>query len=372
MISVMMPVYNAQTFLRKTIDSVLNQTERNFELIIVNDGSTDNSEEIIMSCKDPRIRYIRQENGGEAAARNTALDHARGDFIVFQDSDDISLPSRFEVLKRHFTCKSIGFVHSDIVYIDENDRPFLYLASGNIEPSRMMRFFLKLGTPFNNPGMMVRREVFEGFRYDSDLRIGTDTDMVFRTAPKWHNVHVPLPLLLYRRHSNNLTNYGDYASNFLHVQKFLDRHTLEELVPELDWERGGTDGNRARACAVISLILFRRAMTHDAPIWAEKAANLAAKPGTEPDIVNFISAISQIITGNYEQSLALLGNCSARDHLVENYMGEAHSLAGRKEEAYLHYMKALEQKPDYSEALDNIKGLGWYGKYTAVAAPWRL
>jgi len=368
MISVMMPVYNAAAFLRKTMDSVLNQTEKDFELIIVNDGSTDNSEEIILSYSEPRIKYFKQENGGEAAARNTALDHARGDLIVFQDADDISVPSRFEVLKRHFTSESIGFVHSDIVYIDEHDQPFLYLASGNIESSRMLRFFLKFGTPFNNPSMMVRREVFEGFRYDTSLRIGTDTDMVFRTARNWLNVHVPQPLLLYRRHNNNLTNHGDYATNFLHVQKFLERHTLEELVPEVDWEKDNAGDNQAKACAIISLILFRRAMVQDAPIWAEKAAKLAS----DPDAKKFVEAIASIVAGNFQTALTLLESCPVRDHLVENYTGEVLSLMGRKEEAYHHYRKALELRPDYSEPLDHIKGLGWYKKYTAVAAPWYL
>ncbi len=368
MISVMMPVYNAARFLRKTMASVFNQTETDFELIIVNDGSTDHSEEIILSYDDPRIRYFKQENGGEAAARNTALDQAKGDFIVFQDADDISVPARFEILKRHFTGEGIGFVHSDIVYIDENDQPFLYLASGNIENSRLLRFFLKWGTPFNNPSMMVRRAVFEGFRYDASLRIGTDTDMVFRTARRWLNVHVPQPLLLYRRHAGNLTNQSTYENNFLHVRKFLERHTLEELVPEVEWERGDAADNQAQACAIIALILLRRGMAKDAPAWIGKAVKLAASPEGK----HFVEAIAKLMAGDYQASLTLLEASPVRDHLVENYTGEALSLMGRKEEAYHRYRRALELRPDYSEPLDQIKGLGWYKKYTAVAAPWRL
>ncbi|MEW5784281.1 MAG: glycosyltransferase [Bacillota bacterium] len=368
MISVMMPVYNAAQFLRKTMESVFNQTERDFELIVVNDGSTDKSEEIILSYNDPRIRYFKQENGGEAAARNTALDQAKGDLIVFQDSDDISVPARFEILKKHFTGDAIGFVHSDIMYIDEKDQPFLYLASGNIENSRMLRFFLKWGTPFNNPSMMVRRAVFDSFRYDTSLHIGTDTDMVFRTARRWLNVHVPQPLLLYRRHTGNLTNQSTYENNFLHVRKLLERHTIAELVPELDWEKSGTTDNQAKACAIIALILLRRAMGKDAPAWIGKAIKLAVSPEAK----HFVEAIAKLMAGHYQAALTLLEASPVRDHLIENYTGEALSLMGRKEEAYHHYRRALELKPDYSEPLDQIKGLGWYKKYTAVAAPWRL
>lgn len=365
MISVMMPVYNAGEFLPEVINSVLSQTEKNFELIIVNDGSTDNSEEIILSYSDPRIRYFKQENGGEAAARNTALDHAQGEFIVFQDADDISLPIRFEVLKRHFTSETIGFVHSDMIYVDENCKPILYLAGANMEPSRMLRFFLKEGTPFNNPSMMVRREVFEGFRYDTDLLIGTDTDMVFRTARNWNNVHVPQPLLLYRRHSKNLTNRSDYTTNFLHIQKLLERHSLEELIPELDWQNGSHTDNQARACAIISQFLSWRSMNQDWPVWIEKAKKLAS----EPDAVNFVGAIASALAGNMGQTLTLLKSCSECNHLIENYIGVVKGFMGAKQEASFHFRRALELKPDYNEPIDNLKNLGWRAQFSAVGIP---
>lgn len=144
MISVIMPVYNGAEFLEDTIQSVINQTEKDFELIIINDGSTDHSEEIILSFSDPRIRYFKQENQGPAAARNKGLDHVNGDFVVIQDADDVSLPCRFEILKRRFTSPVV--VHSDVLLINEKNEPLGYWTSSNIERKRILRFYLKVGT----------------------------------------------------------------------------------------------------------------------------------------------------------------------------------------------------------------------------------
>ena len=97
LISVLMPVYNTkEEFLRTAIESILNQTFSNFEFIIINDGSTNNAEDVILSYKDDRIIYLKQENQGIVAALNNGWDRAKGEYIARMDSDDISFPDRFE------------------------------------------------------------------------------------------------------------------------------------------------------------------------------------------------------------------------------------------------------------------------------------
>ncbi len=367
MISAIMPVYNAAAFLRQAIEGILNQTEKNFEFIIVNDGSTDESEAIILSYTDLRIRYIKKENGGEASARNTGLENAKGDFIVWQDADDVSLPMRFEILRRNFIAPSVGFVHSDFLVINEKDQPIAYWQSRSIEKARMLRFFLRSGTPFNNPSMMLRREMLEGFIYDTTLKVGTDTDMVFQLARNWDSVHVPEPLVLYRRHSNNLTVQKNYVElESVHFQKFLNRHSLEELFPELDWKTGGLDDNKARASILIAMFLSRRAMIANAQSWYEKAINSV----NSVDSKIFVHAITNLINGKPEFALGLLSTCANRDHVVENYMGECAALLGQTEKAYLHFMRALELRPNYDDAVDNIKGLAGITKFRQVDSSW--
>ena len=96
-VSIILPAYNRANHLPDAINSILMQSFRDFELIIVDDASTQDIESIVRSIGDPRIRYIRRAvNGGASAARNTGLAEARGEFIAFHDSDDLWLPGKFE------------------------------------------------------------------------------------------------------------------------------------------------------------------------------------------------------------------------------------------------------------------------------------
>ena len=95
-ITVLMPVYNAEKYIEKAIDSVLNQSFKDFELLIINDGSTDGSMDIIRNFNDPRIVVVNQANSGVAAALNTGVKLARGEFIARFDADDICYPRRFD------------------------------------------------------------------------------------------------------------------------------------------------------------------------------------------------------------------------------------------------------------------------------------
>ena len=92
MISVIIPLYNKEPIIEKSLRSVLSQDYDNFEVVVVNDGSTDRSAEIVKSIDDPRIRLIEQENGGPSKARNTGVKNAKGEWIVFLDADDELLP----------------------------------------------------------------------------------------------------------------------------------------------------------------------------------------------------------------------------------------------------------------------------------------
>ena len=91
LISVIVPVYNVAPFLRRCLDSIINQIYKNIEIVLVNDGSTDNSAEILneYKLKDPRIKIIQQRNGGLSNARNTGISNSKGTYITFIDSDDM-------------------------------------------------------------------------------------------------------------------------------------------------------------------------------------------------------------------------------------------------------------------------------------------
>jgi glycosyltransferase involved in cell wall biosynthesis len=357
-----MPVYNAELYIKKAIESILSQTESDFEFIIVNDGSSDQSEEIIKAYQDPRIRYFKKENGGDASARNVGLDQAKGEWITWQDADDVSLPNRLEMLKKQFVSDQIGIAHSDMLLINHQDLPIGYLQAQNIPKERLLRFFLKVGTPFNNASMMWRREAIGSQRFDTSLKVGSDTDLVFRLAAHWESVHVPEPLIFYRRHINNLSHQTDYPIYYAHMKKFLTAYQLNQLIPELPWDYGNNQENRAMAYALMALFLFRRSMILDVQEWIEKAQALCC---TEHSY-RFILSIGCFLNKSYQEALNYLLSCMPRDHIIENYIGEAYALQGDLQHAHTHFMHSLQIDPNYIEPMENVKFLGVHSSLNFV------
>ena len=125
LISVIVPVYNTEKYLEKCVMSILNQTYKNLEIILIDDGSTDNSPQICDSLaeKDNRITVIHQPNGGVSSARNTGLDNTHGDYIMFVDSDDYIAPNMIEFLSENIGDTDIAMCGYNSV--DEN---------GNLSP----------------------------------------------------------------------------------------------------------------------------------------------------------------------------------------------------------------------------------------------
>lgn len=121
-VSVVIPTYNCERFLGRTISSALAQTYRDFELIVVDDGSTDDTRSLVAGYGDA-VRYVYQPNQGASAARNSALSRAGGEFIAYLDADDLWSPEKLacqvEYLDAHPTC---GFVHTEVSVIDEQDK----------------------------------------------------------------------------------------------------------------------------------------------------------------------------------------------------------------------------------------------------------
>ena len=164
LVSVMMPVYNAQDYLAQAVDSVLGQTYENWELVIVDDGSTDRSAEIAKSYADPRIRLFRQENAGESVARNQALLHMTGEYVAFLDADDYFLPNHLEL--------SVGYL------MDHPDRDGVYTNGAHCDQA---------GTLLQQTLSDRRRGPFEGWVFEQVVRasdvFGPPICVVLRREP---------------------------------------------------------------------------------------------------------------------------------------------------------------------------------------------
>lgn len=229
-----MPVHNLDDFLVEAIDSVLAQTFRDFELIVVDDGSTDNSTEITKEYarRDRRVTVLRFERRrGQEHARNRALAEANGDYIAVMDSDDIAMPIRLEKQIAFLEANpAIGMVGGNLQRIDSDSKPIHVGVAGVPLPHALIALWFIIGNAINHPTIMIRRELMDLVGgYDPDYRKGSDRDLFIRLLGqhKIRIVNLPDILIHYRQHERQVSARQDRASP---AKSLLTRlRLLEEL-----------------------------------------------------------------------------------------------------------------------------------------------
>lgn len=198
-VSVVIPTYNRAGHIGRAIQSVLAQTFEDFEVLIVDDGSTDNSEEIIHGFNDGRILYLRREsNGGAAAARNTGIQAARGEFIAFLDSDDEWLPDKLQKLVAKFSSaeRSTALVYSDVVFRDVKTETVLKNRNPKYE-GYVHELLLQDDFIGTCSSTMVRTDAVKRVGgFDVSLPSRQDWDLWIRIARQYPIGYVPAPLLI--------------------------------------------------------------------------------------------------------------------------------------------------------------------------------
>ncbi|MBZ8182199.1 glycosyltransferase [Oscillatoria salina] len=205
-ISVIVPAFNAEKTIQETINSVINQTFSNFELIIINDGSQDSTLEILESIKDPRIKIFSYPNAGAAVSRNRGFAKAVGEYIAFLDADDLWTPDKLEAQLSALQATpeaAVAYSWSDC--IDETSkflRPGGHISiNGNAYAKLLMVDILENGS---NP--LIHRQAFiEVGGFDESLQAGQDWDLYLRLAAKYHFVTVPRSQILYRISANSMS-----------------------------------------------------------------------------------------------------------------------------------------------------------------------
>jgi glycosyltransferase involved in cell wall biosynthesis len=198
-----MPTYNAGRWLREAIESILSQTFTHFELIIIDDGSTDDSDQIIRSFTDPRIRSVRNErNSGLVAALNLGVSLCRGKYIARMDGDDRSHPARLEKQYRYLqTHPAVGLCGAWAKVVDEKDRPISRLVL-QTDP-RDVLIHLLFSVPLVHPACMIRAEILKNNPYHD---VGAeDYDLWRRLSTSVTMTNLPEFLLQYRLHGNSVS-----------------------------------------------------------------------------------------------------------------------------------------------------------------------
>lgn len=211
LVSIMMPAYNAEQFLAEAVASVLAQTYQDWELLLVNDGSTDKTADIAARFTDPRIRLLHKENGGESSARNMALDNSRGAFIAYLDADDAWLPHHLETLVGYLQAHpERDAVYADGWYYDPAGNRGHLLSAYRRGPFEgdLFEQLVRASDVFGPPICVVlRRDKVEErrLRYDTRIVIGPDWEFFTRYAARANFGYVAEPVCLYRVHETNIT-----------------------------------------------------------------------------------------------------------------------------------------------------------------------
>jgi glycosyltransferase involved in cell wall biosynthesis len=214
-VGVVIPLYNKGSFVKRALDSVLSQTYQDFEIVVVDDGSTDHGVEVVRGFSDPRIRLIKQPNAGPGAARNRGAEETCATYLVFLDADDEWMPSFIEVyrgaLKNHPECGAV--VGPTFFGSDKIDRSQIWRRMGveagewSLGNDPSWGNLSRITNLFSTPGTMFRREVFErygGFYSKDNCRYSEDKYLWLQVVLN-HRVFILLePLFWYHSEASQL------------------------------------------------------------------------------------------------------------------------------------------------------------------------
>ena len=216
MISVIIPLYNKEAIIEKSIRSVLSQDYQDFEIIVVNDGSTDNGEEVVKKISDSRIRMVRQENGGPSKARNTGVRNAQGEWVAFLDADDEFLPGALQLfadtIRQHSDCDFFDFSW----YVDNGKKRFLAdYAKECVVRNPFKSYFYGEIVP-RTGSFVCSRELALRCLFDEQLRRFEDDEMLFKVFRLARMYYQPTPsMVCNQKYASASRGRADILEDFL-------------------------------------------------------------------------------------------------------------------------------------------------------------
>lgn len=246
--SVIISLYNKETHIKSTIESVLAQTFQDFEIIVVNDGSTDASEAIVNSISDHRIKYFKQDNKGASAARNTAISKASGQYLALLDADDLWQESYLETISQLIKSHPDHQVFAAAVNIETSNgviRSVYSIKDIRDKDIYIVDYFESsyINTVLTSSSTVVHQSVFDKIgTYDTSLKSGQDTDLWIRIGLHYKVVFINDVLATYRYEKKSLSNrtkradkpkfdnYIKFESGNPGLKKFIDLNRFSMAV----------------------------------------------------------------------------------------------------------------------------------------------
>ena len=247
--SVLISLYNKERFIKSTLESVLAQSFQDFEIIVVNDGSTDGSETLVNSFSDHRIKYFKQDNKGASAARNAAISNASGQYFALLDADDLWQENYLETIHQLISSYPDQKVFSTAVTIETANGEMRSVYSiKNITDGEVytVDYFESsyINTLLTSSSTVVHPSVFEkAGTYDTSIKSGQDTDLWIRIGIHYKVVFINLPLVTYRYGEESLSNkirravdkpkfdsYTDLEAVNPSMKKFIDLNRFSMAI----------------------------------------------------------------------------------------------------------------------------------------------
>lgn len=240
LVSVVIATYNMGQYINLAVDSILQQTWQNIEVIVIDDGSTDHTPTTMATYEnDVRVKYVRTPNQGQPKAKNTGIQNTRGEFIAFCDADDLWEPNKLAVQMPLFDNPKVGIVYSEVSNIDENNNRYVKSGnetrhSGKVTNQLLIENFVPFGTAVIRRSCIERNGIF-----DEDFRMGIDWDLWLRYSLDWEFAYTPERTYIYRVWSGQMsTNYRgryDFATRILNKFVTLHGQQLDQSYVKKAW-----------------------------------------------------------------------------------------------------------------------------------------
>lgn len=367
-VSIVISTYNRAYCIGDAIQSALNQTLPVAEVLIIDDGSTDNTAEVVAGFNFDKLRYVKKENGGLADARNRGVEEAVGDYIIWLDDDDLVLPhvhqTYLELLSED---PNIDIVYGDYRFVDA-DGAILYDLKHD-EFYRNNAFYIsRLLTGLRVPhgGSMFHKSVYEKYGlYDVSFKSAPDYDLFVRIARDVSFKHADSIVYIYKIHDGNMSSIrqkSDRTPERRVVKKTVDMFSLDELFPDLDW--GNEEYSTARALVSIGNLFFKYKDYSAARLYYLDAAAKFKEldMGKVEDVTECYISIGNTFLQE-EKFIDALGYYEMSCRLIESdrvfyKLGVALLKLGRDEEAWDYLESALSITPEHNaakSALNEIK-----------------
>lgn len=298
-ISVCIPTYNRAGYLPQAVQSALDQEYGDFEVLVVDDGSTDETASILRSIDNPHLRYVHKEHSGRAASRDVCVQEAKGDFILWLDSDDLLAPG----ILQHYAAmlaenSAMDVLYGNLIKVDDALRPtgVVQYADWSENPSGLLEAML-YKNQIPNPGTLVRKSLFAvNGGFDLSFPFCEDYEWFVRVADKARFKHCHRPSCLWRRHPEAVAATQEGLDNGARVvERIMKSHDVSQLLARRN--NGETDTPAGDQAAELLIKVVERFLTmhcpHHALPYVQGILDLNPGPQYKQKAFDYLKAVKQ-------------------------------------------------------------------------------